>query len=192
MCWATAWTKSLQGSRVLRIRVDSPEEPLGQALLDAPWELLADGRGFFADDDAQWFDVARRIGKAGEPVQPKHSDLHALFMAAAPEGTTVLDFEAEEAAIVQATQNLRMHLVVEESGSAPLLTECMAADGPFEALHISCHGDKALALGRSVAHAAAEAWHQLRTTLTTNPQRGAFRPVSPPAPDDSRTPADSP
>jgi tetratricopeptide (TPR) repeat protein len=260
--WASEWTKSLQGSRVLRIRVDSPEEPLGQALLDAPWELLADDRGFFADDEAQWFDVARRIGKAGEPAPPKYSDLHVLFMAAAPEGATVLDFEAEETAIVQATQNLRMQLVVEESGSAPLLTERIAADGPFEALHISCHGDidsargpyllledaageraeafvadmvrclgdveqrpplvflsacrtaeqqarsgesfvralvrsgvanvlgwdgsvydrdaaafaesfyKALALGRSVTHAAAEARRQLRTTLTTNPQRG--------------------
>jgi CHAT domain-containing protein len=153
--------------------------------------------------------------------------------------------------------------VVEESGSAPLLAERIATDGPFEALHISCHGDidrgcgpylmledeageraaafvadmvrclgdaeqrpplvflsacrtaeqqarsgesfvralvrsgvanvlgwdgsvydrdaaafaegfyEALALGRSVAHAAAEARRQLLTTLTRNPHAAA-------------------
>lgn len=64
-----------------------------------------------------------------------------MFMAAAPEGPSVLDFEAEEAAILQATARLPIHLVVEESGAARFLGERLDLDGPFEALHLSCHGD---------------------------------------------------
>ena len=41
-----------------------------------------------------------------------------IFMAAAPEGADPLDFEAEEAAILEATKGLRLHLVVSLAGSA--------------------------------------------------------------------------
>ena len=44
-----------------------------------------------------------------------------MFMAAAPEGASSLDFEAEEAGILEATKTLAMRLVVEESGALPFL-----------------------------------------------------------------------
>ncbi len=138
--WASAWTKGA-GPRSLEIRIDDMSEPLARAMLDAPWELLANRDGHLADDVVQIFEVVRRIGTKGEPIAPRHSDLQLMFMAAAPEGQTVLDFEAEETAILDATARLPLHLVVEESGAARFLGERLDLDGPFEALHLSCHGD---------------------------------------------------
>jgi tetratricopeptide (TPR) repeat protein len=138
--WGSAWAKA-SGPRVLEIQIDDPSELLAQALLDAPWELLARADGHLADDPVQLFEVGRRIGAAGDPIVPAHSDLQLMFMVAAPEGPQVLDFEAEEAAILDATRRLPLHLVVEESGCAEYLGERLDLDGPFEALHLSCHGD---------------------------------------------------
>jgi len=138
--WASAWATA-PGPRALELRIDGLDEPLSRALLDAPWELLARKDGFLADDAVQLFEVVRRIGAPAEPIGPRHGDLRLMFMAAAPEGVSVLDFEDEEAAILEATQRLPLHLVVEESGAAAFLKERLELDGPFEALHLSCHGD---------------------------------------------------
>jgi hypothetical protein len=140
--WATAWARAT-GPRALEIRVEDPSAPLGRALLDAPWELLAGKDGHLAEDAVQLFELVRRIGPTGtgEPIAARHSDLQLLFMAAAPAGQSVLSYEAEEAAILQATDHLPLHLVVEESGAAQYLGERLDLDGPFEALHLSCHGD---------------------------------------------------
>jgi tetratricopeptide (TPR) repeat protein len=138
--WPSAWVK-VPGPRSLEIRVDDPNEPLERAMLDAPWELLAHQDGHLADDVVQIFEVARRIGPKTEAIAPRHSDLQLIFMAAAPEGQNVLDFEAEEASILEATAGLPLHLVVEESGAAKFLGERLDLDGPFEALHLSCHGE---------------------------------------------------
>ncbi|AGA90192.1 hypothetical protein Thimo_1398 [Thioflavicoccus mobilis 8321] len=137
--WVSAWAAAT-GPRALEIRVADPAEPLAQALLDAPWELLANRAGHLADDAVQPLELARRIGPPGEPLAPPHADLQLLFMAAAPAGQQVLDFEAEEAAILEATARLPLHLVVEESGAADPLGERLDLDGPFETLHLSCHG----------------------------------------------------
>ena len=65
-----------------------------------------------------------------------------MFMAAAPEGQHELDYEAEETAILDATRLLPMRVVVEETGALEFLGARLATDeGPFEALHLSCHGD---------------------------------------------------
>lgn len=138
--WATAWAAAA-GARSLEIRVADPAAPLAAALLDAPWELLATAAGFLADDASQLFELTRRIGSPATPVAPRHADLQLMFMAAAPIGADELDFEAEEGAILQATLGLPLHLVVEESGAAQPLAERLAQDGPFEALHLSCHGN---------------------------------------------------
>lgn len=137
--WASAWARA-PGVRALEVRVDDHGTPLAHALLDAPWELLATTEGHLADDAVQLFAVVRRIGAAGAPFAPAHRDLHILFMAAAPQGESVLDFEGEEAAILDATHGLPLQLVVEESGSARFLGERLHLDGPCEALHLSCHG----------------------------------------------------
>ncbi|EGV27914.1 hypothetical protein ThidrDRAFT_4293, partial [Thiorhodococcus drewsii AZ1] len=138
--WASGWAGGT-GARLLEIRVTDPGSPLGRALLDAPWELLADRNGHLAGDAVQLFELVRRIGPAAEPVKPIHSDLQVIFMAAAPEGQKILDFEAEESAILEATRHLPLHLVVEESGTVEQLGVRLDLDGPFEALHLSCHGD---------------------------------------------------
>ncbi|MFT3718265.1 CHAT domain-containing protein [Pseudorhodoferax sp.] len=139
--WASAWAAGT-GPRSLEIRVTQPADPLATALLDAPWELLAQpGQGFLADDATQLYELARRIGTPDRPAATPHGDLQLMFMAAAPAGEHELDFEAEEGAILDATQRLPLHLVVEESGSAALLAERLQLEGPFEALHLSCHGE---------------------------------------------------
>ncbi|OLP52765.1 hypothetical protein BJF92_07055 [Rhizobium rhizosphaerae] len=116
------------------------------ALLAAPWEILADGTGFLATDRMNLFLPLRRIGPEGTPAAPNHSDLAMLFMAAAPEGQHELDYEAEETAILEATRNRSSgrplaHLTVEESGELAVLADRHRDDGPFDILHLSCHGD---------------------------------------------------
>src|SRR5271170_4792695 len=65
-----------------------------------------------------------------------------MFMAAAPEGQHELDYDAEETAILDATRLLPMRVVVEETGALEFLGARLTSDeGPFEALHLSCHGD---------------------------------------------------
>jgi tetratricopeptide (TPR) repeat protein len=137
--WASGWAKAT-GPRAIEVQVDDLSEPLQQALLDAPWELLARKDGYLADDTVQLFEVSRRIGPKDTPLAPRYRDLQLMFMAASPEGEVLLDFEAEEAAILQATKSLPLHLVVEESGAAEFLGVRLDLDGPFEVLHLSCHG----------------------------------------------------
>lgn len=148
--WAAAWTKAA-GSRDLEIRIDDPADSLAQAVLEAPWELLARETGHLADDAVQLFELSRRIGAEGSPVEPHFSDLQLMFMAAAPVGTSPLAFEDEEFAILEATKRLHLHLVVEESGCAQFLRERLDQEGPFEALHLSCHGDIDQQLGPVLA-----------------------------------------
>jgi tetratricopeptide (TPR) repeat protein len=67
--------------------------------------------------------------------------LALLFMAAEVDGQGILSYEQEEAAILQATKGLALNLMVEESGAIEFLGQRIALDGPFEALHLSCHGN---------------------------------------------------
>lgn len=135
------------GEPVLEVWIDlvGDDPKVADAVLDAPWELLAPGGFFLAAHPDRLFTVSRRIGTATDPVPPRHSDLSLMFLAAAPEGQTELDYEAEEAAILAATRGRDAgrplaHLVVEESGSVDFLAERIAVDAAFEALHLSCHG----------------------------------------------------
>ena len=139
--WAVAWSAGT-GARVLDIcvRPDALQDEAARALLDAPWELLAGPQGWLAEDAVQPFEVVRRIGTAAAPRVAEFVDLQMLFMAAAPEGQHVLSFEAEEAAILQATSRKPLHLFVEETGAAEWLRDRLTADGPFDVLHLSCHG----------------------------------------------------
>ena len=80
----------------------------------------------------------------GSPPAGIHRDLteHCLglvFMAAAPRGVVVLDFEAEENAILDATGTLGLSLIVEESGNPDHLAERLAEVGTMQVLHLSCH-----------------------------------------------------
>ena len=145
--WAAAWAAGT-GARVLEIAVrpealqdKAQQGEAARALLDAPWELLSWPQGWLAEDAVQPFEVVRRIGTAATPRVAEFVDLQMLFMAAAPEGQHVLSFEAEEAAILQATRRKPLHLFVEETGAAEWLQDRLVADAPFDVLHLSCHGD---------------------------------------------------
>ena len=75
------------------------------------------------------------------PAIPSYRDVALLFMAAEVKGEAVLNYEHEESAILQATASRGLSLAVEESGSCAFLGQRLAQDGPFEALHLSCHGE---------------------------------------------------
>jgi hypothetical protein len=129
------------GEIALEIRVSGTPEERGRILLDMPWELLAPKGMFLAADNERLFRVTRRLGGPGTPATPEFRDLSLLFMAAEVEGQRVLNYEQEEAGVLQATSGLPLNLSVEESGAIEFLGERIAQDGPFEALHLSCHGD---------------------------------------------------
>lgn len=139
--WATRWLRGT-GVRVLDIAVDSDTAETSRSVLDLPWELLADRQGFLAADTTQPFVVVRSLGRAADdqPAQPAYRDLAVMFMAASPEGQQAIEFEAEEAAILAATERLAVQVVPEESGCPEFLKDQLAREGPFEAVHVSCHG----------------------------------------------------
>ena len=110
-----------------------------RTFLDAPWELLADDARHWALREDLVFTPVRRIGKASPPPPPAPDRLGLVFMAAAPRNVSALAYEAEEASILQATKNIGLDLVVEESGTLDLLAACVAREQP-EVVQISCHG----------------------------------------------------
>jgi hypothetical protein len=145
--WASAWADAA-GDRDLEIRMQRRDDAREAALLDAPWELLARDGFPLVLDDMQPFIVARRIAPPGAAREPDYHDIRLMFMAAAPDGPSTLDYEQEEAAILAATRGSgRVHVVVEETGALEVLADRLAAEGPFEAVHLSCHGDIDAKLG---------------------------------------------
>ena len=140
--WGTSWLRG-DGTRNIEVNVEETESTEAIMLLDIPWEILASEKGYLAEDHTQLYVVHRYIGpfKKRQPAEPQFRDIAALFMAAAPQGQNELDFEHEEVAIHDATANLPMQLYVEESGCLPFLSERIALEGPFEAVHLSCHGE---------------------------------------------------
>ena len=137
--WLASFAQG-NGPRILEPSVETQPDDLARVFLDLPWELLADKAGFLAGDIERPLLLARRLGSPVSPAPPRHRDLLLLFMAAQPEGETVLDYEAEEAGILDATAPLDLHLRVEESGCLPYLEQRLREGDPVEALHLSCHG----------------------------------------------------
>jgi hypothetical protein len=140
------WLIRVLGGTIGEIALDiavpgRPEEEGERILLDTPWELMAPNGRFLARDDERLFRVGRRLGASGAPATPEFRDLSLLFMAAEVEGQGVLNYEQEEAGILQATRGLPLNLSVEESGALEFLGQRIAQDGLFEALHLSCHGN---------------------------------------------------
>lgn len=90
-----------QATPPLVFEVEGPPRPspAASALLHAPWEILADDSGFWAEDALLRFCPLRRLGPA-RPVPPVDDfRLGLVFMAAAPRGQHPLDYDGEEAAI---------------------------------------------------------------------------------------------
>ncbi|MCV6637254.1 CHAT domain-containing protein [Candidatus Albibeggiatoa sp. nov. NOAA] len=107
--------------------------------LNAPWELLAWEGQHLALDDFTWFNPMRRIGEAKKTLKPSPYRLNLMFMAAASEQVSSLSYEAEELAILDATQSRDLDLTVEETGMLSELADEVSRYQP-DVVHISCHG----------------------------------------------------
>ena len=114
-------------------------------LAHLPWELLHDGNNFLvarmpAVVPVRW--VSSDTKKLSVEREPANRALNVLFMATSPLGVEpVLDFEAEEGRILEATARHKIGLTVEESGC---LTELgyLVADydrGYFDIFHLTGH-----------------------------------------------------
>ena len=129
--------------RPLVFEVRGPRKPSDRAwaVLQAPFELLAqpDG-GFLVEDALARFCVARRLGPPGARPGPDEFRLGLAFMASSPRGQHELDFEAEEAAILAAVGESRVDLVVEDTGDPEQLASRLASTGGMPVVHLSCHG----------------------------------------------------
>ncbi|MGX4657827.1 tetratricopeptide repeat protein [Micromonospora sp. SCSIO 07396] len=139
--WLTPILAGRTGA-VLRITAE-------QRLRHLPWELLARQGAFLTVAGRAPLLPVRTVGTHAAltgPVAPGNRPLRVLFMAASPEGVEpVLNFEAEEAAILAATRRTGTDLVVEESGSLEGLRFLSRDYGPgyFDVLHLSGHATTA-------------------------------------------------
>lgn len=175
-----------------------------QRLRHLPWELLCQDGSFLTVAAPAPLLPVRGVGTSAAlqaPVTPGNRPLRVLFMATSPEGVEpVLNYEAEEAAILAATSRTGTELVVEESGTLEGL-RFLARDygrGYFDVLHLSGHattaqgqptfvvenefGGRATATADQIAQAMAGNWPRLvfvSGCLTGNaPDRGAFPSMS--------------
>ncbi len=115
-------------------------------LAHLPWELLHDGKSLLLERlpgvvPVRW--VASDTGKklSVEP-KPENRALNVLFMATSPLGVEpVLEFEREEARILEATARQPLSLTVEESGCLTELGYLVEDRGKgfFDILHLTGH-----------------------------------------------------
>jgi len=118
-------------------------------LAHLPWEVLHDGSNFLvarvpAVVPVRWVSDEGTGGVVPlQPLeQPPNRALQVLFMATSPLGVKpVLEFEAEEGRILQATARQPLALVVEESGSLKELGNLIDdyGKGYFDVLHLTGH-----------------------------------------------------
>jgi hypothetical protein len=125
---------------VVEFQAPALPDELERAFLQVPWELLASTASHLAGDAVLRYCPVRRLGPASDPPALTDHCLGLMFMAAAPRGVDVLDFEAEETAILDATGQLGLDLMVEESGNPTRLAERLTGMETMQVLHLSCHG----------------------------------------------------
>jgi CHAT domain len=133
-------SQALADPRGARVRIAA-----GERLGHLPWELVVrDGSYLAVSESAPLLPVraASPVATLGAVVKPRNRPLRVLFMASSPEGVEpVLSYEAEEAAILEATADTGTELVVEESGTVEGLrfTAESYGQGYFDVLHVSGH-----------------------------------------------------
>jgi len=120
-------------------------EKVALGLAHLPWELLADGDGFLLERQDITVLPVRRVQARQTPViGQQNRPLRLLFMATAPDypGIAPLQFEQEEADILEATQTQPLALIVEESGSVAELADLVQSypDDYFDVFHLTGHG----------------------------------------------------
>ena len=137
---SNGWLRGVrQQAQALALTIDVREA----GLRHLPWELLHDGVQFLCADPIHLFTPLRLASERQQTWQPQKRQLGVLFMASSPEDVQpVLDFEAEESGILQATAHKPLDLQVEESGSLQGLEERLREreDSP-DVIHLSGHAD---------------------------------------------------
>ncbi|MFE1746777.1 tetratricopeptide repeat protein [Coleofasciculus sp. H7-2] len=117
-----------------------------EKLAHLPWEVLHDGNSFLVERlpavvPVRWVS-SDAVKKLSLEAEPENRALQVLFMATSPLGVEpVLDFEAEEGRILEATARQPLALTVEESGCLSELGY-LANDygkGYFDVLHLTGH-----------------------------------------------------
>ncbi|MCX6048513.1 MAG: tetratricopeptide repeat protein [Chloroflexi bacterium] len=116
----------------------------GARLDHLPWELLHDGTSYLVQQSpTAVIPVRWTVGNVPvAALQAQNRPLHVAFMATAPQGVTpALDFEGEEARIVEATQREPLRLSVEESGNLGELSYLLGAlgEGAIDVVHLTGH-----------------------------------------------------
>ena len=129
------------GEIALDIAVPGRPEERERILLDVPWELLAPNGGFPRRDNERLFRVTRRLGGSGTPAAPAYRDLSIAVHGGRGRGPGHPKLRAGGGRDPAGDKGLASQLSVEESGAIEFLGQRIAQDGPFEALHLSCHGD---------------------------------------------------
>jgi hypothetical protein len=114
-------------------------------LAHLPWELLHDGTSFLVERWNPFVVPVRRLpGSPAPSDQPANRALQVLFMATSPLGVKpVLDFEAEEGRILEATAKQPLELTVEESGCLAELGNLVNSydRNYFDVLHLTGHAN---------------------------------------------------
>ncbi len=132
------WLSTLLGSGAAVLAIATE-----QRLAHLPWEVLHDKHGFLVGRSqpvvpVRWQGERLTWQTTAVPNRP----LQMLFMATSPVGVEpVLDFEAEEGRILEATQRQPLTLTVEESGCLDELADLLTSydRGHFDVVHLSGH-----------------------------------------------------
>ncbi|QFS51286.1 CHAT domain-containing protein [Nostoc sphaeroides] len=119
-----------------------------ESLAHLPWEVLHNGDEFLVEHIPAIVPVRWRNNNSTQlnwDEQKKDRALNVLFMATSPFGIEpVLEFEAEEGHILDATKRIPLSLTVEESGSLDELNILVKqkGEGDFDVFHLTGHATK--------------------------------------------------
>ncbi len=139
--WFRAFDES-PDAIVLLIKCDEAAEASSPSrmLWAAPWELLADTSGFLVQKIDRPFSPVRWFEASRQARTTANRPLRLLFMASSPLNVQpVLDFEAEEAALLKGTQASEAELVVEETGSLEGLRWRLERADDYDVVHLTGH-----------------------------------------------------
>ena len=113
-----------------------------RAFLNVPWELLATGAGFLALDPVRLFCVQRRLGRATAPLKPQAStagaDVHGRLASGHAAGPRL---RGGGGGHPQGDRSACRRADGRGERLPGIPPPRLANEGPFEALHLSCHGD---------------------------------------------------
>ncbi|MDJ0735711.1 MAG: hypothetical protein QNJ47_16890 [Nostocaceae cyanobacterium] len=128
----------IQTSEAQGLNPQTQKVALGLAHL--PWELLHNGTVFLRNEILPARSVEQRQNNT---IGVQNRPLRLLFMATSPQDIQpILDYEREEANILQATEKQPLGLVVEESGSVSELGNLVQSypEDHFDVFHLTGHG----------------------------------------------------